>query len=145
MYLQDYGTLSCWASNEVGTQQHPCLFQVVLAGKFSRGDWEKCPLRQWFTSSGYTTTLFKKSYSRTEWIQLVWIFFVFIIFNKCVPYKKCKFQTFWIYKHLQMYLREFPNKYICKYKMKVNSSPSFKKKWKQKNFLKSLSLSCVLG
>jgi len=35
MYLQDYGTLSCWASNEVGTQQHPCLFQVVLAGKFS--------------------------------------------------------------------------------------------------------------
>ncbi|EDX05081.1 GD21979 [Drosophila simulans] len=28
---QDYGTLSCWASNEVGTQQHPCLFQVVLA------------------------------------------------------------------------------------------------------------------
>lgn len=34
MYLQDYGTLSCWAANEVGTQQHPCLFQVVLAGKF---------------------------------------------------------------------------------------------------------------
>lgn len=33
MYLQDYGTLSCWAANEVGTQQHPCLFQVVLAGK----------------------------------------------------------------------------------------------------------------
>ncbi|KAH8306629.1 hypothetical protein KR044_001136, partial [Drosophila immigrans] len=28
---QDYGTLSCWAANEVGTQQHPCLFQVVLA------------------------------------------------------------------------------------------------------------------
>lgn len=32
-YLQDYGTLSCWAANEVGTQQQPCLFQVVLAGK----------------------------------------------------------------------------------------------------------------
>ncbi|XP_030377819.1 uncharacterized protein LOC115626578 [Scaptodrosophila lebanonensis] len=28
---QDYGTLSCWAANEVGTQQQPCLFQVVLA------------------------------------------------------------------------------------------------------------------
>uniref|UniRef100_A0A1I8PYM0 Ig-like domain-containing protein n=1 Tax=Stomoxys calcitrans TaxID=35570 RepID=A0A1I8PYM0_STOCA len=28
---QDYGTLSCWASNEVGTQSQPCLFQVVLA------------------------------------------------------------------------------------------------------------------
>ncbi|CAD7086100.1 unnamed protein product [Hermetia illucens] len=28
---QDYGTLSCWATNEVGTQHHPCMFQVVLA------------------------------------------------------------------------------------------------------------------
>ncbi|XP_075150849.1 sidestep II transmembrane protein [Haematobia irritans] len=28
---QDYGTLSCWAANEVGTQSQPCLFQVVLA------------------------------------------------------------------------------------------------------------------
>ncbi|XP_037957726.1 neural cell adhesion molecule 1-A [Teleopsis dalmanni] len=28
---QDYGTLSCWAANEVGTQNQPCLFQVVLA------------------------------------------------------------------------------------------------------------------
>jgi len=43
MYLQDYGTLSCWASNEVGTQQHPCLFQVVLAGKFW-GTWGKTEL-----------------------------------------------------------------------------------------------------
>ncbi|ETN61066.1 hypothetical protein AND_007292 [Anopheles darlingi] len=30
---QDYGTLSCWGQNEVGTQEHPCFFQVVLAGK----------------------------------------------------------------------------------------------------------------
>uniref|UniRef100_A0A1B0EVK6 Putative b-cell receptor cd22 n=1 Tax=Lutzomyia longipalpis TaxID=7200 RepID=A0A1B0EVK6_LUTLO len=29
---QDYGTLSCWAQNEVGAQQNPCLFQIVLAG-----------------------------------------------------------------------------------------------------------------
>ncbi|KAL5282152.1 hypothetical protein ACFFRR_005408 [Megaselia abdita] len=28
---QDYGTLSCWASNDVGVQKQPCLFQVVLA------------------------------------------------------------------------------------------------------------------
>lgn len=30
---QDFGTLSCWGVNEVGVQQNPCLFQVVLAGE----------------------------------------------------------------------------------------------------------------
>lgn len=30
---QDYGTLSCWAANDVGQQQSPCVFQVVLAGE----------------------------------------------------------------------------------------------------------------
>lgn len=29
---KDYGTLSCWATNEVGAQVQPCIFQVVLAG-----------------------------------------------------------------------------------------------------------------
>lgn len=29
----DYGTLSCWAENSVGTQARPCLFQLVAAGK----------------------------------------------------------------------------------------------------------------
>ncbi|XP_058060539.1 protein turtle homolog A-like [Anopheles bellator] len=29
---QDYGTLACWGQNEVGTQDFPCFFQVVLAG-----------------------------------------------------------------------------------------------------------------
>ncbi|XP_065089794.1 hemicentin-1-like [Ochlerotatus camptorhynchus] len=29
--VQDYGTLSCWASNEIGVQTEPCLFQVILA------------------------------------------------------------------------------------------------------------------
>ncbi|XP_055644329.1 neural cell adhesion molecule 1-like [Toxorhynchites rutilus septentrionalis] len=29
---QDYGTLTCWGQNEVGLQQWPCFFQVVLAG-----------------------------------------------------------------------------------------------------------------
>nr|XP_029724977.1 neural cell adhesion molecule 1-B-like [Aedes albopictus] len=29
---QDYGTLTCWGQNEVGIQQWPCFFQVVLAG-----------------------------------------------------------------------------------------------------------------
>lgn len=28
----DYGTLSCAASNEVGTQLAPCVFQMVAAG-----------------------------------------------------------------------------------------------------------------
>ncbi|XP_023711739.1 nephrin isoform X2 [Cryptotermes secundus] len=29
----DYGTLSCWAQNAIGTQTSPCVFQVVAAGK----------------------------------------------------------------------------------------------------------------
>ncbi|KAF7286927.1 hypothetical protein GWI33_003193 [Rhynchophorus ferrugineus] len=29
----DYGSLSCWASNVVGNQVSPCVFQVVAAGK----------------------------------------------------------------------------------------------------------------
>jgi len=31
----DYGTLSCWATNGVGQQSVPCLFQMVAAGKYS--------------------------------------------------------------------------------------------------------------
>lgn len=31
----DYGTLSCWATNGVGQQYVPCLFQMVAAGKHS--------------------------------------------------------------------------------------------------------------
>lgn len=30
----DYGTLSCWADNSIGTQASPCLFQVVAAGEY---------------------------------------------------------------------------------------------------------------
>ncbi|KAK7085758.1 hypothetical protein SK128_023705 [Halocaridina rubra] len=29
----DYGTLLCWASNEIGTQNEPCVFHIVPAGK----------------------------------------------------------------------------------------------------------------
>ncbi|XP_064091151.1 protein turtle-like isoform X3 [Macrobrachium nipponense] len=29
----DYGTLLCWANNSIGVQQHPCVFQIVAAGK----------------------------------------------------------------------------------------------------------------
>jgi len=32
----DYGTLSCWADNLVGTQSRPCLFQLVAAGECAR-------------------------------------------------------------------------------------------------------------
>uniref|UniRef100_A0A1B6C6V9 Uncharacterized protein n=1 Tax=Clastoptera arizonana TaxID=38151 RepID=A0A1B6C6V9_9HEMI len=29
----DYGTLSCWGSNDVGSQKNPCVYQVVAAGR----------------------------------------------------------------------------------------------------------------
>lgn len=29
----DYGTLQCWAANDIGRQKEPCVFQVVIAGK----------------------------------------------------------------------------------------------------------------
>ena len=29
----DYGTLLCWANNSIGTQDHPCVFQIVAAGQ----------------------------------------------------------------------------------------------------------------
>lgn len=29
---QDYGSLSCWAKNEIGIQSQPCVFQLILAG-----------------------------------------------------------------------------------------------------------------
>ncbi|XP_012285308.1 hemicentin-2 [Orussus abietinus] len=29
----DYGTVACWASNQVGRQRAPCLFQVIAAGR----------------------------------------------------------------------------------------------------------------
>ena len=31
---RDYGTLSCWVINPVGTQAEPCRFTVVEAGRF---------------------------------------------------------------------------------------------------------------
>jgi hypothetical protein len=31
---KDYGTLMCTASNEVGTQRHPCVFHIILAGTY---------------------------------------------------------------------------------------------------------------
>lgn len=30
----DYGSLSCWATNSVGHQVNPCVFQVVAAGQY---------------------------------------------------------------------------------------------------------------
>lgn len=29
----DYGSISCWGTNDVGKQHEPCVFQVVIAGK----------------------------------------------------------------------------------------------------------------
>lgn len=31
---QDFGSLSCWATNDVGEQLEPCKFQIILAGIF---------------------------------------------------------------------------------------------------------------
>ena len=31
----DYGTLSCWAQNAIGMQVTPCIYQLVVAGKWS--------------------------------------------------------------------------------------------------------------
>lgn len=28
----EYGTLSCWATNEIGWQKEPCMFSIVPAG-----------------------------------------------------------------------------------------------------------------
>uniref|UniRef100_T1L0A4 Immunoglobulin I-set domain-containing protein n=1 Tax=Tetranychus urticae TaxID=32264 RepID=T1L0A4_TETUR len=30
--LYDYGYIQCWARNEIGSQQKPCIFQIVPAG-----------------------------------------------------------------------------------------------------------------
>ncbi|XP_045117762.1 hemicentin-2-like isoform X2 [Portunus trituberculatus] len=32
----DYGTLLCWAANEIGSQKEPCVFHIVPAGKPER-------------------------------------------------------------------------------------------------------------
>lgn len=29
---RDYGTLSCWGTNEIGTMAEPCVFQLITAG-----------------------------------------------------------------------------------------------------------------
>jgi len=29
----DYGTISCWAKNAIGSQKTPCVFQIVAAGE----------------------------------------------------------------------------------------------------------------
>lgn len=30
----DYGTVLCWARNQIGDQKQPCIFMIVPAGKF---------------------------------------------------------------------------------------------------------------
>lgn len=32
---RDYGSLACWATNSIGKQMEPCLFQIVPAGTFT--------------------------------------------------------------------------------------------------------------
>lgn len=35
IYLQemDFGTIMCWADNNVGQQKEPCVFHLIAAGK----------------------------------------------------------------------------------------------------------------
>lgn len=40
-YIQDYGTLLCYGSNELGTQTEPCVFNIIPAGKQKRDRKEK--------------------------------------------------------------------------------------------------------
>ena len=37
---KDYGTLMCSATNEVGRQRNPCIFHIILAGKFNHSVFE---------------------------------------------------------------------------------------------------------
>lgn len=34
-FPQDYGTLLCWASNEIGDQMEPCVYTITPAGKWN--------------------------------------------------------------------------------------------------------------
>jgi len=33
LHCQDYGTLLCWATNEIGDQSEPCVYTIVPAGE----------------------------------------------------------------------------------------------------------------
>lgn len=33
-HSQDYGTLLCWASNEIGDQSEPCVYTIAPAGEY---------------------------------------------------------------------------------------------------------------
>lgn len=35
-YANSYGTLYCWASNQIGTQKEPCAYHVVPASEYPR-------------------------------------------------------------------------------------------------------------
>lgn len=53
----DYGTLSCWGSNSVGSQKTPCVYQVVAAGRNSF--YVIYRLRVFFVSAKIITELFQ--------------------------------------------------------------------------------------
>ena len=45
----DYGTLLCWAENDIGKQQVPCVFQILTAGLWRyiiTIDWNCCTFKK---------------------------------------------------------------------------------------------------
>lgn len=62
-YIQDYGTLLCYGSNELGTQTEPCVFNIIPAGKQRRKD-RKENFSSFFSSFQFSTpTSYLKSFS----------------------------------------------------------------------------------
>jgi len=60
----DYGTLSCWADNLVGTQSRPCLFQLVAAGEYIHNKLQRGCLEGLYESK-YCNFLRKKLIKRS--------------------------------------------------------------------------------
>jgi hypothetical protein len=58
-YIQDYGTLLCYGSNELGTQTEPCVYTIFPAGKQKR-DWKRIFLFSSFSFQFSTPTSLSK-------------------------------------------------------------------------------------
>lgn len=55
-YVQDYGTLLCYGSNDLGSQTEPCVFNIIPAGK-QKGD-----LKRFFFNFPHQCSIYIFSY-----------------------------------------------------------------------------------